>query len=528
MRASHNRLNENTPLTALVQRAHRGRLFQLLVDEGALACAIAFGGGIVLLVLGTEILAWYWLAVLFASGLGLGAYRVKKNFESRYEIACTLDRNLALNDALSTALYFGEHPERTKSRAGVVEQQREMAQEMARSADLRRGLPFAVSRSAYISGLLALIVAGLCALRYGVTGTMDLHRSLVEIAHDSFFDSKTRADAHKKPGGPRAKDWANPASMKYDPWEAQPLDQSGAPDSALSTIDTPNVDNSNNTGPSADPQAKGNPSSQDNPDSSADDPNGSERSSGSNDQSPDGSQGPSKDGGKSGTPPQGADQKQNPGENSSLTDKMKDALSNLLSKFKSQPKGSNGKQSGSQQNQSGTQQNAGNRQSNPNGSPTPGRPQADAIASPDGQGGQDSQGNEQAKSGQGKNNGKSDDRNSPQDGKSGIGRQDGDKSAKEAEQLAAMGKISEIIGKRSQNVSGEVMVEVGSGHQQLKTQYSQKKAAHGDTGGEIGRDEVPLAYQQFVQQYFEELRKTPPAGAKGKKAADGAKKPGAS
>jgi hypothetical protein len=72
------------------------------------------------------------------------------------------------------------------------------------------------------------------------------------------------------------------------------------------------------------------------------------------------------------------------------------------------------------------------------------------------------------------------------------------------------------------------MVEVGSGHQQLKTQYSQKKAAHGDTGGEIGRDEVPLAYQQFVQQYFEELRKTPPAGAKAKKAAGGAKKAGPS
>src|SRR5262249_4801918 len=134
-----------------------------------------------------------------------------------------------------------------------------------------------------------------------------------------------------------------------------------------------------------------------------------------------------------------------------------------------------------------------------------------------------SQGNQQAKSGQGKS-GKGEDQANSQDGKSGIGRQDGDKNIREAEQLAAMGKLSEIIGKRAQNVSGEVMVEVSSGNQQLKTQYSQKKAAHADTGGEIGRDEVPLAYQQFVQQYFEEIRKTPASAPKAKKPADAPKK----
>jgi len=499
-------LNENTPLAALVRRAHRRRLFQLLTDEGALACAIALGGGIVLLVLGTEILAWYWLALLFTAGLGLGAYRLRKNVESRYEVACTLDRNLALKDALSTALYFAEHPERTNS--PVVEQQREMAQEAARAADLRRGLPYAVSRSVYISALLALIVGGLCALRYGVTGTMDLHRSLVQIAHDGFFDSTSkRADARKKPGDPRAKDWANPAGLKYDPWEAQPIDQTGNPEMSLATIDTPDVDNSNNKGPAADPQAKGNPSKND-PDSSTDSPDGSERSSGSNDQSPDGSSAPDKEGGKSGAPPQGADQKgQNPGESSSITDKMKDALANLLSKFKSQPKGSNGKQSGSQ-NQPGTQQqNAQNKQSNPNGSPTPGKPQDNAMANPDGQGGQDSQGTEQAKSGQGKSNSKSDDRSNSQEGKSGIGRQDGDKSVKEAEQLAAMGKISEIIGKRAANVSGELTVEVENSNQQLRTPYAQRDAHHEQAGGEINRDEIPVAFEAYVQQYFEQVRK---------------------
>ena len=66
-------------------------------------------------------------------------------------------------------------------------------------------------------------------------------------------------------------------------------------------------------------------------------------------------------------------------------------------------------------------------------------------------------------------------------------------------------------GERSANVTGEVMVEVGSGKQQLKTPWAQRQATHAEAGSEIHRDEVPLMYQQFVQQYFEEIRKTPPA-----------------
>jgi hypothetical protein len=57
------------------------------------------------------------------------------------------------------------------------------------------------------------------------------------------------------------------------------------------------------------------------------------------------------------------------------------------------------------------------------------------------------------------------------------------------------------------------MVEVASGKQQLRTAYSEQQAAHADTGGEIHRDEVPLADQRYVQQYFEEIRK--PAASHG-------------
>jgi hypothetical protein len=65
-----------------------------------------------------------------------------------------------------------------------------------------------------------------------------------------------------------------------------------------------------------------------------------------------------------------------------------------------------------------------------------------------------------------------------------------------------------------------MLVEVGTTDQQLKTAMTQQKAGHTDAGGEIHRDQVPLAYQTFVERYFQEVRKTPakaaPKGDKGK------------
>jgi len=77
-----------------------------------------------------------------------------------------------------------------------------------------------------------------------------------------------------------------------------------------------------------------------------------------------------------------------------------------------------------------------------------------------------------------------------------------------------MGKLDELLGKRSQNVQGEVMVEVtNSRNQQLRTPFTGKTGARTDAGSELGRDEVPLHLQDYVQRYYEQVRRTaPPAG----------------
>ena len=118
------------------------------------------------------------------------------------------------------------------------------------------------------------------------------------------------------------------------------------------------------------------------------------------------------------------------------------------------------------------------------------------------------------------------------DAKSGIGKSDGNKDIEASENAKAMGKISEILGKRQKDVTGEMMIEVSSGKQQLKTAYSGQTAAHKEAGGEINRDEVPLIYQQYVEKYFEQIRATPkPAPSEGavvaKPGSSGVKAPGA-
>jgi len=183
-------------------------------------------------------------------------------------------------------------------------------------------------------------------------------------------------------------------------------------------------------------------------------------------------------------------------------DKLKDAMANMMNKMSSSPKDGQQPSQSSQNGQTGPKD-----QSNQKGKPSPNKsdPSADAQAD------QQSDGSDKSQSADARGQEKGADKNASNDSKSGIGSADGDKSGKEAEELAAMGKISEILGKRSANVSGEVMVEVGSTKQQLKTPWAQKQATHSEAGSEIHRDEVPLIYQPFVQQYFEEIRKPAPA-----------------
>ena len=486
----------------------------LLFHQASFAASLGLGGAILLLILGTQILNWYWPVLLFVVSLAAGAYRARNKFLSHYEVAQSMDRQLGFHDSLSTAVYFAEHPERAVSSRQFIEHQKEAAEDLARSADVERGLPFFAPRTLYVNAALAAIVCSMFGVRYGINHSLDLRPSLVRIGFDGFLgQSRDVADA-KRPRGMRPFDQDNrDKGTATDPWEAKPEDPNATPDAALDAANEPEVSNPD-AAPDGAAKSKATGAEQPPP---GEDPldaqdKGDDSQAGSDSGDSNSPEGNSQNN-KEQTGMKNSGQSGSAGENSSLSEKMRDALSNLLAKLK--PSKNEGKPNSSQS-QGGSQSSQQKTQSaDSNSSQSQSKQQADGDASAQSKGEQQSQDGSQ-QSAQGKGESKSSDKPNSPDGKSGIGKQDGDKAAREAAELAAMGKISEIIGKRAANVSGEVMVEVASGKQQLKTQYSQRNAEHSEAGSEINRDEVPLAYQQYVQQYFEEIRKIPASKTKAK------------
>ncbi len=504
--------DERSALLDLIRRGRRRQALHLLIHAASFAAVIALGGAILLLLVGAQILNWYWLAVLFGAGLAAGAYRLRASLLPPYQIAQSIDRRLGLKDALSTAYYFREPADRRAAPRDFIDGQRSEAENLARSADIDRGMPFLLPRTAYINLALVAVAFGMFGLRYGIKRNLDLGSPLVHINLEGFLGNSPKiADARDRGKRPGNADGPKDPTAE-NPWDSKTSDLDPATDAALQSVEDPNPNNGN-ASPDGSAKADAKNSEQLPPGSNPLDSGDKGDSSHPDDASANASAGADSKSGQQNGSKDAKDSKQpgNSADSSSLAGKLRDALSNLLAKMKPDTKQGGGKPGDSSQSASSHASQQGEKQE---GDTKSGQEQADASANSQSEGQQQQQGGTQQAS-QGKSEGRSNNQPNSPDGKSGIGKQDGDKAAREAAELAAMGKLSELIGKRAANITGEVMVEVSSGKQQLKTQYSNRNGAHAEAGGEINRDEVPLAYQQYVQQYFAQMRKLPAGKSKG-------------
>lgn len=474
----------------LVARARRRLFCNELASQGANA-AIAFLTALILLLLaGTQLLDARWLLPVSVAAAGIALYRSRRRRLSLYAAAQVVDRRLDLADTISTAVYF-QQDGRGRMSPQVRQMQLARAQDVCGTVDVRRAVPYAWPRSIYLLLILVLVAGSLFALRYGLMGRLDLKPPLARIFGPQ-FGAQERPDVARNN---RRKPPQLPGEQK---------------DERASTND-----------PDQNPQMQPDTASPDGTNSASDpgaDKNGSNQGNGKKDgnrnaQAQNGAQEAQaeKDAGRSGeNQGEGSnkqDQKQSSGkpegnhasESSSLMNKAKDMLQNLLSSIKPQqntPANQQSKDANPQQSQA--QQNKSK-----NGQPQSGQ----KGEQQDGQQGEQAQ-DQQDPSQQA--NGKSESQQNNKQSGSGAGNQDGDKRIKQAEDLAAMGKITEILGKRSAAITGEATVEVKATDQQLKTAYTQSGAQHGQSSGQIDRDEVPVAMQPYVQEYFKQARKTPP------------------
>lgn len=478
----------------LVRRARRRILWNELVGQFAFAACVAMSAAVLLLVAGTELLDWRWLALITALSLAAGLYRASRRVPTSYRAAQTVDAAAGLKDALSTAVFFETDTNRPVA-PPIREAQREYAQESARGVDLRQAIPFLVPRSLYVFSALVLVASSLFALRYVVERRMDLRPPLARVIMPWLgLNPEVRAEARKDAA--RKRD----AGDKRDGAEQARQNVRERPDaSPEQSLEAPNAPEVNDNESSATAAAENTRQQAGDEQSDEFEQLAQESDSGEGEQGETASA-------QNGKPEdEGTDRKptSSPAE-SSLMAKLREAMSNLMSRMNIQPKtaGSPSSSSQRQQARAGSQKEGSGQQSQSQGQ---GQKQSGegGQQSQDGQQGEES-GNAQTADGKNASRGGED---SSRNAASGVGRQDGDKDVRMAEQLAAMGKISEIIGKRSANITGEITVEVRSGRQNLRTAYTSTGAQHGDSGGDVSRDEVPVAYQHYVQQYFAQVRR---------------------
>jgi len=444
-----------------------------------------------MLLLGTQILEWYWLLLLAFVGLGIGAGRVRSRVFGRYHVAQLLDRELGLHDSVSSAWFL-------RSRAGADPEpaasfQLDYAERLAATVYPASALPFTRSRLWILAGGLAAVAFGLFAVRYLVTNSLSLERALVPLYHGDVF-------ARREPAPPlKNRSLDDPSGSDQSKKEAWPAGNA------------PKTDRQDEPG-SSEVKAGIAASEQAPPQSQLKANNGLETGAGDKTASQSQSREQANEQGQpQGTSPKSPAKDQEASDQQSATglmDKMKDAMSSLMAKMRPNAGGQKSAQENQRSKEGQQATEKASAKNDPNGDSQKNSSDQQASQDQSAEGQPQGQTTEKTQSSQGRNSNQPSEKEGT-DSQSGVGRQDGDKEARESEQLKAMGKLAEIIGKRSASVTGDMVVENPSGKQGLKTDYSRRMGQHADLGGEINRDEIPLMYQQYVREYMQQIHNQP-------------------
>lgn len=473
-------------LKDLIRHARRRVIWQAVLARSFWGVTAALAAATLLLMLGTGIVAWYVPPVVFALALAAVLWPLRGRLPREYATAQALDAALHTSDLLSSAWHLSDAGARSYFAPLLFER----AEAVARGADPAAALSWRWPRSSRWMGGMALAVLSLFGLRYGVLRTLDLSASVVNVVFDT-FTGQSAAEA-KKAARPDSK---LPQPVQIGLNTPGDMLESNVPEDVLKNYEVAGQTNSGSPANAASPDQQNRQRESGDVSSPEDASNNVSLPEGAQGQSTGANQQKSEDVKESARPDKRQQQK-----DPSLLDKMRDALASMVDKLKLNSNAAESQQSAAAQ--EAQRQNA-QRQSD-KGSPSPGKPQQGDP--------QSQQSQEQADSAQ---NGQKSQSDSPSQSAndqqhSGIGKQDGAKNMEMAKDAEALGKLSELIGKRSMNLHGEMMVEVeNTRNPQLRTPYLNRSATHGEAGGDLSRDEVPLRHQEFVRRYYEQVRKQP-------------------
>ncbi len=488
----------------LIESARRRLQIQILFSQALVALSIGAAGLVILLILGTQVFDWYWPVLLAAASFGYLVYRVAGHLPDSYKAAQILDHRLATSDIFSSAHYFKSQPATPLTTALI-----EAADQAAHNYRAADAVPFTLPRGWGRAAALATVALSLLVFRYAFQSSLDLGAPIAPgmyqlLASGEKPTPRTAQNNRKDPLGQPLEGVNLTDAQKSGQEKGMEKGQDVAADAASATENAAAGQKPGQFNETMSPSEEG---EQLQGAEKGDKAAGSDKNQQGNEP---GEKGGEKQGGadkKSGAQQNQGNQQ---GDKSSLMDKFKDAMANMMNKLKSQDK-SDGQQQQAQNKQDGNQGGNNQQQQQQASNKSQQQQQQGKQQAGGQQNNQDSQQQGQSSQQQQAKGGDKSSQSPSGDQKSGSGKQDGAKDVQLAEQQRAMGKISEVFGKRAQNLQGEIMIEVSSSKSQsLKTGYSGKSTSHSDTSGVIQRDEVPLIHQNYVQRYFEELRKSPP------------------
>jgi len=491
-------INRTGPVQTVVRSARRRRICLLALEELGLGLGIVLAGVIVMLVLGTQILRWYWLPGLGIAGMAIAAYKVRARSLSPYRVAQLLDARLGLSDSLSTAWFLlTEHP---ASRDAAARFQIARAERTALTVKLAGVFRFRGQRAWAVAAALAAVAFGLFAVRYLVTRNLNFEQSMIRLPLGEVLEriesvvvpQRWQQEADLQPARRQGAPPANAAQPNEKRGELLPQQDPSASQTAGPSGPSSNKLSQSRDADQHDRFQAGQGHAQSNNSSGA-----QTRPGGEQQQAP---------GSATVQPPhQSLDRENEAASNSQsssgLMDRMKNALSSLMTKLRPNTRS---------QNPNGSDQTPGDKKS---GDQTADARDRNGNMQQDGrnrqagdeqntQGAAQGQTTEKTQASQSQTSNESAERKSA-GAHSGIGHTNGDKDIRDARQLRAMGKLAEIIGKRSASLTGDMTVETSSSNQRLKTEYSGRTGHHADLGGEINHDEIPVMYRDYIREYMQ-------------------------
>jgi hypothetical protein len=463
--------------------------------KNALAVEIGRSGGaclaalVLALLVGTDIVIWRYLATLPIATFAIGLYLSWRGRFNDYQIAQLLDTRLGLCDTLSTAVFYYAPLAQCKCDEATRLSQRRWAEIALAEIDVDRALPVRFPRGliAAIAGL-ALVAAGLTLLRFQMHDGAAFRHSVARMTEPLLKRAADEIAKLEKQLQPPA---AKPAEQKRETGDQK---AKGADSGATST------DLSDNLQPRSEAPQK-NQSGKDGGNSKNDAARKTADNTGDIEQTPSESENAPRDeassrdngsrssAGSQANSPQGDSQPSHQAASrnnasSSLWNKVSDTVARLTSLTS---KAGNASKNPSGQNA----QSAANRQRAAGAPLEPGAQQPENGGQP-GMNGQSG----------------GSDPHAPNKSGSGAGSEDGNKAIHEAEELEAMGKISVILGRRSQELTGTATVETVSGRSELATRYVARRSQHASVDDTAARDQIPLEFETYVQNYLAEQRRS--------------------